>query len=103
MQQALHASPSVAHIDRAAEAVGMDRNLIPHCDSVAELVAFVMSVKAAGGDDKAINAFLDRFSPKASRNSTDVTINDGGEARQSANEGEEQSAAAYAASLAMVK
>ncbi len=104
LQAVVHSAPTDAHIDRAAEAVGMDRSLVPHCATVAELLAFVISVKAAGGDDKAITAILDRFAPKASRNATDVTINNGGGSPVASSDAEEEKAAAsYMASLTAVK
>lgn len=104
LQQVMHAAPTDAHIDRAAEAVGMDRALVPHCATVAELLAFVISVKAAGGDDKAIAALLDRFAPKASRTATDVNINTGGGSPVASSDAEEEkAAAAYMESLSIVK
>ena len=104
LQAVVHSPPTEAHIDRAAEAVGMDRALLPHCATVAELLAFVISVKAAAGDDKAITAILDRFSPKASRNATDVTINNGGGAPVASSDADEERATAnYMASLSAVK
>ena len=104
LQAVVHSPPTDAHIDRAAEAVGMDRNLVPHCATVAELLAFVISVKAASGDDKAITAILDRFAPKASRNATDVTINNGGGSPVASSDAEEEKAtASYMASLTAVK
>ncbi len=103
LQAVVHSPPTDAHIDRAAEAVGMDRALVPHCATVAELLAFVISVKAAGGDDKAITAILDRFAPKASRNATEVNINAGGAPVASSDADEEAAAANYMASLTAVK
>ena len=103
LQAVVHSPPTDAHIDRAAEAVGMDRALVPHCATVAELLAFVISVKAAGGDDKAITAILDRFAPKASRNATEVNINSGGSPVASSDADEEAAAANYMASLTAVK
>lgn len=104
LQAVVHSPPTDAHLDRAAEAVGMDRALVPHCATVAELLAFVLSVKAAGGDDKAITAILDRFAPKASRSATDVTINNGGGAPVASSDADEEAAAAsYMASLTAVK
>ena len=104
LQLVMHTAPTDAHIDRAAEAVGMDRALVPHCATVAELLAFVISVKAAGGDDKAIAALLDRFAPKASRTATDVNINTGGGSPVASSDAdEERAAAAYMESLSIVK
>lgn len=104
LQAVVHSPPTEAHIDRAAEAVGMDRALLPHCATVAELLAFVLSVKAAGGDDKAITAILDRFAPKASRSATDVTISNSGGAPVASSDADEEAAAAnYMASLTAVK
>ena len=103
IQAVVHAPPTDAHYDRAAEAVGMDRSLVPHCATVAELLAFVLSVKAAGGDDKALAAILDRFSPKASRNSTDINVSSGGSPVASNSPEEAEAAASYMAALTAVK
>jgi hypothetical protein len=102
LQIVMHAPPSEAHLDRAAEAVGLDRNLVPHCATVAELLAFVLSVQAAGGNDKAISAILDRFSPKASRTSTDINVSSGGSPVASSSPEEAEAAASYMRSLMAV-
>ena len=104
LQSVVHSPPTEAHIARAAEAVGMDRALLPHCATVAELLAFVLSVKAVAGDDKAITAILDRFAPKASRSATDVTINNNGGVPVASSDADEEAATAnYMASLNLVK
>jgi hypothetical protein len=103
IQAVVHSAPTEAHYDRAAEAVGMDRNLIPHVATVAELLAFVLSVKAAGGDERAMAAIIDRFSPKASRSSTDINVNSGGSPVTSASPEEAEAAANYMAALTAVK
>jgi hypothetical protein len=102
LQAVVHLPPTEAHYDRAAEAVGLDRNLVPHVATVAELLAFVLSVRAAGGDDKAMAAILDRFSPKASRNSTDINVSSGGSPVTSASPEEAEAAANYMRSLQAV-
>lgn len=74
IQDVVHDAPHEVHYDRAAEVCGVDRMDIPVVSSVAELLAFVLSVRAAGGNDKAMEALIDRFSPKAARTATDVTL-----------------------------
>ena len=105
IQAIVHDQPAQVHYDRAAEAVGMDRNLVPSCSTVAELLAFVLSVKAAGGQDTAMKEFLDRFSPKAARNATAVDVNVSGAAAPVASSNSEEQAAAesYMDSLKIVK
>jgi hypothetical protein len=93
LSDAAHSSPTQLHYDRAAEATGMEREMVPVCATVADLIAFVIGVKAAAGDDKAIATLLDRFSPKASRSSTEVNVSQGGGAPVSSNSKEEEKAA----------
>lgn len=94
IQNIIHDRPSPVHFDRAAEVCGMDRNLVPQCASIAELLAFVLSVKAAGGQDIAIKEFLDRFAPKAARATTQVDVNVGGQASPVASQNSEEQKAA---------
>ena len=105
LQGIMHEPPHPVHFDRAAEQCGMDRNLIPMCGTVAELIAFVISVKATGGQDVAINTLLDRFSPKAARAATAVDVNVQGVAAPVASQNSEEQAAAtsYMDSLKIVK
>jgi hypothetical protein len=104
LQLIAHDSPSEVHYDRAAEAVGMDRNLVPACSTIAELLAFVLSVKAAGGQEKAMAEFLDRFAPKASRNgAVDVNIASAAPPVASQNSAEQAAASNYMDALKRVK
>jgi len=104
IQAIVHDQPAQVHYDRAAEAVGMDRNLVPSCSTVAELLAFVLSVKAAGGQDTAMKEFLDRFSPKAARNgAVDVNVQGVAAPVASSNSEEQAAAVSYMDSLKMVK
>jgi len=92
----MHLPPSEIHRMSAAEALGlMSVDQLPHMATVAELMAWVLSVKAASGDDKATNALLDRFSPKAAREaSTTVNVNAGDSAPAVASESAEEAKAA---------
>ena len=105
IQAIVHEPPGQVHYDRAAEAVGMDRNLVPSCGTIAELLAFVLSVKAVGGQDTAIKEILDRFAPKAARNATAVDVNVAGAAAPvaSSNSAEQAAAESYMDSLKLVK
>lgn len=68
LSDAVHEEPHPVHYERAADVCGFDSvDVFPRFPSVAKLIAFVFSVRAAAGDDKAANAFLDRFTPKAAR------------------------------------
>lgn len=96
IQAIVHEAPSQVHYDRAAEAVSMDRENVPHCASVAELLAFVLSVKAVGGQDTAIKEVLDRFAPKAARNTTAVDVNVGAASAPMASTNTEEQSAAQA-------
>jgi hypothetical protein len=71
----------------------MERTLVPTCATIAELLAFVLSVKAVAGQDVAIKEVLDRFSPKAARNTTAVDVNLGAAAPMASSNSEEQNAA----------
>ena len=105
LQNVMHDAPMEVHNDRAAEAIGMDRALLPIFGTVAELLAFVLTVKAAGGQDVAIKEILDRFTPKAGRPVAQVDLNVGGAAPPMASKNTEEQAAAtnYMDSLKLVK
>jgi hypothetical protein len=94
IQDIVHDRPSQVHFDRAAEVCGGDRNSVPQCATIAELLAFVLSVKAAMGQDIAIKEFLDRFAPKAARAATQVDVNVGGQAAPVASQNSEEQRAA---------
>ena len=83
----------------------MDRNLIPICSTVAELLSFVIGVQAVSGNPVAMKEVLDRFSPKAARNATNVDVNvQGATAPVASTNSEEQAAAtSYMDSLRAVK
>ena len=87
-----HDPPRPEHIRAAATVLMLDDHEIPTCASVAELVAYVTSVRAAGGDDKAIDRFLDRFSPKTTKSEQKVDQSIFGSPQRSANESEERAA-----------
>jgi hypothetical protein len=94
LQVIIHDAPSEAHMERASEAVGLDRNLLPICSTVGELLAFILTVKAAGGEPVAMKEVLDRFSPKAGRAAAvDVNIAAGAAAPMASKNSEEQAAA----------
>jgi len=65
-------APREEHIEAAARTLMLDPVAIPLFETVADLIAYVLSVRAAGGDDKAISAFLDRFSPKTTKSEAKV-------------------------------
>ena len=67
IQGVVHDEPHTVHYERAAEVCGMQFELFPRMETVGELLAFVLSVRAAAGDDKAIAAIIDRFSPKGAK------------------------------------
>jgi len=95
IQQIIHDAPSEIHMDRAAEAVGgCDRNMVPVCATVAELLAWVLTVKAASGQDTAMKEVLDRFAPKAARAATNVDVNVQGAAAPMASKNSEEQGAA---------
>ena len=105
LQKQLHDVPSEIHYERATTAVSMDRNLIPICSTVAELLSFVIGVQAVSGNPVAMKEVLDRFSPKAARNATNVDVNvQGATAPVASTNSEEQAAAtSYMDSLRAVK
>jgi hypothetical protein len=92
MSDAAHDAPRPEHIRAAANTLMMEDHEIPTFANVAELVAYVTSVRAAGGDDKAIDRFLDRFSPKVAKAEQKVDHTTFGSPQRSANESEEREA-----------
>jgi hypothetical protein len=105
LQQIIHDAPSEVHMDRASEAVGCDRNNVPVMATVGELLAWILTVKASGGQLDAMKEVLDRFSPKASRAATNVDVNVSGAAAPVASKNSEEQTAAtsYMDSLRAVK
>lgn len=99
IQDVVHDAPREVHYERAAEVCGVDRIDIPAFGNVAELLAFVLSVRAAGGNDKAMEAIIDRFSPKAARAATDVTIKSTNAPSASGTPEEKQAAENYMSQL----
>ena len=93
IQDVIHDVPHPVHYDRAAEAVQLDRAEIPAFETVADLLAFVLSVRAAAGDDKAVAAIIDRFSPKAARSANELASNTGASAPSSSDTPEDKQAA----------
>jgi len=95
MRVQMHATPSEAHIKRAAEYAGLDGpDLLPRFDSVAGLLVYVQSLRAAGGSGEAFNIFVDRFQPKPSRPQVAViTPGANGGAPMASRDNEEQSSA----------
>ena len=94
LQKQLHDVPSEIHYDRASATVSMDRNMVPICSSVAELLSFVLGVQACAGNPVAMKEVLDRFSPKAARNATNVDVNVQGATTPVASTNSEEQAAA---------
>ena len=71
----MHEAPSHIHRERAAEAMGlMDVGELPVFGTVAEMLAYILTVKATL-DDKSMNAVLDRVSPKAARTENTTNVN----------------------------
>ncbi len=105
LQNVMHDAPMDVHMERASDAIGLDRNLLPIFGTVAELLAFVLTVKAAGGQDTAIKEILDRFQPKAGRPAAQVDLNLNGTAPPVASKNTEEQAAAtnYMDALKIVK
>jgi hypothetical protein len=105
LQKQLHDAPSEVHYERATEAVSMDRNMVPICSTVAELLSFVIGVQACSGNPVAMKEVLDRFAPKAARNATNVDVNVQGAASPIASQNSEEQGAAtsYMDSLRAVK
>lgn len=94
IQDVIHDRPHEVHRERAAEVCGFkDPALLPAFETVAELIAFVVSVRAAAGDDKQLATILDRFSPKAARTQVDVNAGNGAGAPVSSSNPEEKQAA----------
>ena len=92
LSDAAHDPPRPEHIRAAATVLQLEDHEVPHCASVAELIAYVSSVRAAGGDDKAIDRFMDRFSPKVAKAEQKVDHSVFGTPQRSANATEEQKA-----------
>ena len=103
IQDVVHDVPHEVHYERASEICSIDRMEMPVFATVAELLAFVMSVRAAAGNDKAMEAIIDRFSPKAARTATDVTVKTTNAPSASGSPEERQAAENYMASLREVK
>tara|TARA_S200002703_G_scaffold119851_1_gene105589 strand:- start:775 stop:1206 length:432 start_codon:yes stop_codon:yes gene_type:complete len=72
LSDAVHDVPREEHVEAAARTLMLEPVNIPRCDTVADLIAYVLSVRAASGDDKAIASLLDRFSPKLAKAETKV-------------------------------
>lgn len=74
LQDAVHDMPQHIHYVKVAEVCGFtDESEVPRFACIADLVAFVVSVRAASADDKSLALLFERFSPKASRSALDVT------------------------------
>lgn len=99
IQEVIHDTPHPVHYDRAAEACQIDRHDIPAFPTVADLLAFVLSVRAAAGDDKAVAAIIDRFSPKAARSAADLASTSSAAPSASSSAEEKQVAQDYMDSL----
>ena len=90
----LHEAPSHIHRERAAEAMGLlDVGELPVFGTVAEMLAYILTVKATL-DDKSMNAVLDRISPKAARESANVNVSVGEAPPAVASENAEEAKAA---------
>ena len=72
LSDVVHDVPRQEHIEAAAKSLMLLPVNIPRCDTVADLIAYVLSVRAASGDDKAIASLLDRFTPKLAKAETKV-------------------------------
>lgn len=72
LSDAAHDAPREEHIEAAARSLMLEPLNIPRFGTVADLIAYVLSVRAASGDDKAIASFLDRFSPKTAKSESKV-------------------------------
>jgi len=92
----MHESPSETHRVRCAEALGlMTVEDLPVFATVAEMLAYTLSVEAVAGNEKAQTALLDRFSPKPAREATNVNVSVGdGAAPAVASESAEEAKAA---------
>ncbi len=104
IQALAHESPEPIHIRRAAEALAVEEHEVPVVGTIADLIVYVLSVKAAGGNEAAMKEFLDRFAPKAARvGAIDLNIGSQAGPVASANADEQAAATDYVNALRLVK
>ncbi len=104
IQSIAHEAPEPIHIKRAAEALDVALHEVPIVGTIADLIVYVLSVKATAGNEAAMKEFLDRFAPKAARVGA-IELNLGAQAGPiaSANQDEQAAASEYVRSLRLVK
>lgn len=95
LSDAAHDVPREEHIEAAAKVLMLQAVNIPHVDTVADLISYVVSVRAAGGDDKAVALFFDRFSPKMTKSEAKVDASTFGAPVSSRNPEEKRESETY--------
>jgi hypothetical protein len=90
----IHQEPSEIHRARAAELVNIDPAELPLFLTVADLLVWVQTVKAAGGNMEAWRDIVDRFQPKPSRPTVAVITPGAGTSAPMASQNSEEQASA---------
>lgn len=99
LQQALHDMPHQAHLDAVAQMANIDEASIPRFDTVAELLTWVQTVLAAGGNPQAMKLIADRLAPVVTKTEEKVDLTQRGAPVASSNDVERQEAESYLRAL----